>query len=256
MLSSGIDPSLHETDLLTQFAAKINGMPFGIVVAVTASVALIMAVNTAFVASSELIERVAHRYNFSWIIKTNVRQSLYRVHILNAVFYSCIIILTGGSQKILAEMYALGLVASFTINMGSLLIYRYSTGTKEIREYNTSRLGTLVVFIMLVCCLGYLAFTKPYGLALWLSATVFFLVIGFGWQNSVHPKTFRLPRPILPCKWSLGLQKPRVIPLISISNDRKKRGLSKTSRWHLLHSIRRVPGFHRACRPIIIVSRK
>ena len=36
-------------------------------------------------------------------------------------------------------MYALGLVASFTINMGSLLIYRYFTGTKEIRAFNTSR---------------------------------------------------------------------------------------------------------------------
>ncbi len=120
VLSSGIDPSLHETDLLTQFAAKINGIPFGMTVAVTASVALIMAVNTAFVASSELIERVAHRYNFSWIIKTNARQSLYRVHILNAMFYSFIIVLTGGSQRILAEMYALGLVASFTHQHGEL----------------------------------------------------------------------------------------------------------------------------------------
>ena len=72
---------------------------------------------------------------------TNRRQSLYRIHILNASFYSAIILITGGSQKILAEMYALGLVASFTINMGSLLIYRYFTGTKEIRAYHTSRVG-------------------------------------------------------------------------------------------------------------------
>jgi len=205
VLSSGIDPSLHETDLLTQFAAKINGIPFGITVAVTASVALIMAVNTAFVASSELIERVAHRYNFSWIIKTNPRQSLYRVHILNAMFYSFIIILTGGSQKILAEMYALGLVASFTINMGSLLIYRYSTGTKEIREYNTSRLGTLIVFIMLFCCLGYLAFSKPYGLALWLSATVFFLVVGFRVAKHRAPENVQVAQTDTPMQMVFGL---------------------------------------------------
>lgn len=178
VLSSGINVAEHETDLLTQYAAILNGIPFGVVVGVTASIALIMAVNTAFVASSELMERVAHRYNFSWIIKTNARQSLYRVHLLSATFYSIIIVITGGSQKILAEMYALGLVASFAINMGCLLIYRYFTGTKEIRDYHTSRTGTLVMFVILFSCLLYLCITKPYGLALWLGATVFFMVVG------------------------------------------------------------------------------
>jgi hypothetical protein len=177
-LSSGVNLREHETDLLTQYAAVLNGIPFGAIVGITASVALVMAVNTAFVASSELIERVAHRYNFSWIIKTNRRQSLYRVHIISAILYSSIILVTGGSQKILAEMYALGLVASFTINLGSLLIYRYGSGTNEIRAYHTSRVGTLLVFILLGSCLVYLCFTKPFGLALWIGATVFFLVVG------------------------------------------------------------------------------
>jgi amino acid transporter len=205
VLSSGIDPALHETDLLTQFAAKLNGIPFGIAVAATASVALIMAVNTAFVASSELMERVAHRYNFSWIIKTNARQSLYRVHILNATFYSFIIILTGGSQKILAEMYALGLVASFTINMGSLLIYRYSTGTKEIREYHTSRVGTFIVFVMMFCCLIYLAMSKPYGLALWLGVTVFFLVVGFRVARQRAPEIIHVAQTDTPMQMVFAL---------------------------------------------------
>jgi hypothetical protein len=178
VLSSGLDLHAHETDLLTHYAATLNGLPFGIIVGVTASIALIMAVNTAFVASSELMERVAHRYNFQWIIRTNKRQSLYRLHILNAIFYSVIIVLTGGSQTILAEMYALGLVASFTINMGSLLIYRYGSGTKEIRDYHTSRAGTLVIFVILFATFVYLAATKPFGLALWISATVFFVVVG------------------------------------------------------------------------------
>ncbi len=178
VLSSGIDIHKHETDLLTQYAANLNGLPFGVLVGITASVALIMAVNTAFVASSELMERVAHRYNFHWLIKTNRRQSLYRVHMLSAAFYSLIIVLTGGSQRILAEMYALGLVASFTINMGSLLIYRYGSGTKEIRAYHTSRTGTLIVFVILLACFAYLAISKPYGLALWSVATVFFVIVG------------------------------------------------------------------------------
>ena len=58
VLGSGANIQEHETDLLTQFAAHLNGVPFGILVGITASVALIMAVNTAFVASSELMERV------------------------------------------------------------------------------------------------------------------------------------------------------------------------------------------------------
>ena len=130
-------------------------------------------------ASSELMERVAHRYNFNWIIKPNARQSLYRIHILSACFYSFIILLTEGSQKMLAEMYALGLVASFTINMGSLLYYRYFTGTKEIREYHTSRFGTLVLFVILLSSFVYLGMSKPYGIALWTVAAVFFLIVGF-----------------------------------------------------------------------------
>ena len=81
-----------------------------------------MAVNTAFVASSELMERVSHRYGFLWLIATNQRHSLYRIHIINAFFFSAIILITSGSQKILADMYALGLIASFCINLGALLI--------------------------------------------------------------------------------------------------------------------------------------
>jgi amino acid transporter len=192
VLSSGIDPAVHETDLITQFAAAINGIPFGLLVGAIASIALIMAVNTAYVASSELIERVAHRYGFHWIIKTNTRQSLYRVHLLSAMFFSVIILLTQGSQKILAEMYALGLVASFTINMGSLLIYRYFTGTKEIRAYNTSRTGTLIVFIILVGCFVFLSMSKPYGIGLWATATVLFLLLGARVARSRAPENVQI----------------------------------------------------------------
>jgi amino acid transporter len=205
VLSSGIDPSKNETDLITQFAAHLNGIPFGMVVGAIASLALIMAVNTAFVASSELMERVAHRYNFHWIIKTNPRQSLYRIHIISATFFTGIIFLTQGSQKLLAEMYALGLVASFTINLGSLLIYRYGRGTKEIRAFNTSRAGTLVVFVILAGCLIYLASTKPYGLALWASVTAFFVVVGIRVAKHRSPETLHISKTDNPLQMVLAL---------------------------------------------------
>ena len=70
-LSANIDFKAHEGDLITYYATMLNGVPFGLAVAALASFTLTMAVNTAFVASSELMERVAHRYGFHWFIATN-----------------------------------------------------------------------------------------------------------------------------------------------------------------------------------------
>ena len=177
-LSAPIDFARHEGDLITHYATLLNGIPFGIIVATLASLALIMAVNTAFVASSELLERVAERYRFYWFIATNRRQSLYRIHLSNAIFFSLIILITQGSQMILADMYALGLIASFCINMLSLLIYRYFMGTKEVRQFNTSRSMTLLIWIIFMSCFIFLASMKPHGTMMWAIVTGFVLVAG------------------------------------------------------------------------------
>ncbi len=178
-LSANIDFKAHEGDLITHYATLLNGVPFGIAVAALASFTLTMAVNTAFVASSELIERVAHRYGFLWLIITNRRHSLYRIHLASAVFFSIIVVLTMGSQEELANMYALGLVASFCINMGSLIIYRYFKGTAEGMTYYTSRLGTLILWIILVSCFVFLAIDKPHATMLWAGVTGVMLLMGF-----------------------------------------------------------------------------
>jgi amino acid transporter len=178
-LSARIDFHLHEGDLITHYATMLNGLPFGIIVAALASFTLIMAMNTAFVASSELIERVAHRYGFYWIIATNRRQSLYRIHIASATFFSIIILITSGKQETLADMYALGLLASFCINMGALLIYRYFMGTKELIHFYTSRLVTLIMFVIFVSCFILLAINKIHGTMLWASVTGLVLLAGF-----------------------------------------------------------------------------
>jgi amino acid transporter len=177
-LSAPIDFKAHEGDLITYYATQLNGVPFGVAVAALASFTLTMAVNTAFVASSELMERVAHRYGFDWIIATNRRQSLYRIHLMNATFFSIIIFITAGSQALLADMYAMGLIASFCINMGCLIIYRYFMGTKDIK-YFTSRLGTLVLWVILVSCFIFLAMDKHHATMLWASVTMVVLAGGF-----------------------------------------------------------------------------
>src|SRR3989475_6300310 len=144
-LSAPIDFARHEGDLITHWATVVGNVPFGVVVGLVGSVILVMAVNTAYVASSELLERAAHRYRFDWLVATNRRASLFPLPCLHPTLYTSIHLLTEGSQAILAEMYAVSLLASFCINIGCLLIYRYFQGTKEIREYHTSRAGTLVL---------------------------------------------------------------------------------------------------------------
>jgi amino acid transporter len=178
VLSAAIDFKAHEGDLITHYASMLNGVPFGALVAGLASFTLAMAINTAFVASSELMERVAHRYGFLWLIATNRRQSLYRIHILNAAFFSGIIFLTAGSQSLLADMYALGILASFAINTGALIIYRYFMGTKDVKYY-TSRLGTLVLWVILTSCFLFLAYDKHYATLLWGTVTALMLLGGF-----------------------------------------------------------------------------
>lgn len=186
-LSSGINLSKHETDLIPAYSSLVNGKYFGIIVGILASVTLIMAVNTAMVASAELIEKVAERYNFHWLITVNKKQSLYKIHILNALLYSAILIITSGSQAVLAEMYAVGLVASFTINTGSLLKYRYSKGTKEI-TYHTSRLGTLLLFLVLFSTLIYIMIARPYGTTLWFIITSLVIIVGLKIAKSRAPE--------------------------------------------------------------------
>jgi amino acid transporter len=178
VLSSGINVKGHETDLITSYATGLHGVPFGLIVGLLASITLAMAVNTAFVASSELLEKVAERYNLHWFSKTNSRQSLYRIHIINAALYSIVVIATSGSQKMLAEMYAMGLLACFCINIFCLILYRYSYGTTEIKEYNTSRTGTIILFVLLFSCFVWMGFHKIYGTFMWVGLCALFLALG------------------------------------------------------------------------------
>ncbi len=204
-LSAPIDFHAHETDLITHWASVVGNVPFGVVVGVLGSIILIMAVNTAYVASSELLERVAHRYNFDWLVATNRRASLYRIHILNGFLYTGIILITKGSQQTLADMYAIGLLASFCINIGCLLIYRYFQGTKDIREYYTSRAGTLALEMLLVACFVYLAVHKHTGLALWGGVVAVLLAVGVPLSRRYGPEVKETRRSDYPMEMLLAL---------------------------------------------------
>jgi len=204
-LSAPIDFHAHEGDLITHWATIVGNVPFGVVVGLVGSVILVMAVNTAYVASSELLERVAHRYHFDWLVATSRRASLYRIHVLNAVMYTGIILLTRGRQSILAEMYAVSLLASFCINIGCLLIYRYLRGTKEIRDYYTSRSGTLILEFILVACFIYLAVHRPYGTGLWASVVTVLLAAAIPLSRRYGPEAREMRRSDYPLEMVLAL---------------------------------------------------
>jgi amino acid transporter len=204
-LSAPIDFAAHEGDLMIAWARLVSNEGFAAAVGIVGSVILVMAVNTAYVASSELLERVAHRYNFEWLAATNQRAALYRIHILNALLYTGIIYLTAGSQKILAEMYAVGLLASFVINIGCLLIYRFFRGTKEIVHYYTSRFGTLLIWLLIVACFGYLAAHRPYGTALWAGVVGVILAAGIPLSRRYGPEVKEKRRSDLPMEMLLAL---------------------------------------------------
>jgi hypothetical protein len=204
-LSAPINVVGHEDDLITYYATVVGNVPFGVLVGLFGSVILIMAVNTAYVASSELLERIAHRYHFGWLIATNRRASLWRIHLINATFYTTIIAVTAGSQELLADMYAIGLLASFVINVGCLLIYRWSQGTKQIRDYYTSRTATVLLEFILVACFVYLAIHKPYGTALWASVVGALLVAGVPFSRRYGPEVQQKRRSDYPMEMLLAL---------------------------------------------------
>ena len=233
VLSSNVDLAAHETDLITAYASALNGPVFGIIVGALASFTLIMAVNTAFVASSELLERVADRYGFHWLSKTNARHSYYRIHIFSAILFSLIILITSGQQALLAEMYAIGLIASMVINTGSLIVYRYFQGTKDIQRYFTHRSVTIVLFVILLACLLYLSYEKPYGLALWAITTTIFLIAGLSIARKRSPEIKELRQTDSPMdliSWLGESDEPEIHLYFRRPNEQATAGFAKDVR--------------------------
>src|SRR5207253_8819268 len=96
-------------------------------------------------------------------------------------------------------------LASFCINIGCLLIYRYFQGTKEIRDYHTSRAGTLALETILLACFFYLALHKPYGVALWGGVVAVLLGLGIPLSRRVAPAVKEVRRSDYPMEMLLAL---------------------------------------------------
>src|SRR5439155_978551 len=97
------------------------------------------------------------------------------------------------------------LALTFCINVGCLLIYRYFQGTKEIREYHTSRTGTLLLELILVACFIYLALHKPYGTGLWAAVVTVLLAAGIPFSRRYGPEAAQVRRSDYPMEMLLAL---------------------------------------------------
>jgi len=177
-LSQVPDPFNHSEDLITFFSRMLGGLPLAIVVVILATVTLIFAVNTAMVASVELLDRVAEKYKFSPLTKTNRFGAAYRIIIIMSVAFISIILVTSGNQHTVAQMYAIGLVATFVINLFNLIVYRAYRGREDVKEYSTSIITNSFLFLLFLGSFIFLLKDKPDGALLWTSSLIVFLIFG------------------------------------------------------------------------------
>jgi hypothetical protein len=89
--------------------------------------------------------------------------------------------------------------------VGCLLIYRYQQGTKEIREYYTSRAGTFALEALLIACFVYLAVHKHTGLALWGGVVFALLAFGVPLSRRYGPEVKEKRRSDYPMEMLLAL---------------------------------------------------
>ncbi len=169
----------HKDDLITFYANLIGGHALSISIVILASLTLAFAVNTAMVGSVELLSSMADNYKAYWISKTNRFSAHYRIILFMSAFFSFIVIITQGNQDIVADMYAIGLIATFVMNLGGVIIYKYVRGSAQLKEYRTSIIKNSLLFVLFGSTFIYIILHKPYGAFMWISTVIFFIIFGF-----------------------------------------------------------------------------
>lgn len=172
------DPLNHVDDLITYFAQLVGSNIMAIAVVILASLTLAFAVNTALVGATELISTMADKHKTYWISELNRFNAHYRIIIFMSLFFSFIVLLTQGNQDIVADMYAIGLIATFVINTGSIILYKLIKGNVQTKEYKTGILRNIILFIVFLSTFIYVVIHKLYGTAMWVSVVVFFIIAG------------------------------------------------------------------------------
>jgi amino acid transporter len=182
------NPLTVGTTLMPTFANIVGGALLTFFIAVVAFLALVFAINTATVAGVELISVMADKFGLKKPQIENKHGAKYRLIIFAATFFSIVILMTGGSQAMVADMYAIGLVATFVINLAALLVFRFTQGFSHVKEYKSSFFKNIALFALFVAVFIYLISHKQNGAIFWALASIFVLLIGLGLKDFVKEK--------------------------------------------------------------------
>lgn len=187
-LSTVKDPLGADANLLPVFADAVGGPLLSFFIAVAAFTALVFAVNTATIAGVELISTMSERFGLRRPLIKNRHGAKYRLIIFMALFFSVVILMTGGSQATVADMYAIGLVATFVINLAALLVFRFTQGFSHIKEYKSSFLKNLALLAVFLSVFVYLIAHKQTGAVFWALTSIFMLFLGLTLKDYVKEK--------------------------------------------------------------------
>ena len=172
------NPLDHVDDLITYYSQLVGTNIMAIAVVILASLTLAFAVNTALVGATELISTMADNHKAYWISKENRFHAHYRIIIFMSIFFSFIVLITQGNQDIVADMYAIGLIATFVINTGTIILYKIVRGSAQTKEYRTGILRNIILFTIFLSTFIYIVIHKPYGTAMWTFVVAFFIIAG------------------------------------------------------------------------------
>ena len=172
------NPGQHVEGLVAYFALSVGGPWMGLMMVLAAAFALAFAMNTAFVGGTELITVIAERYGLTFLLRTNRVGVHYTIILFMAVTFTALILITQGSATLVSDMFAIGLLASFVLNLIALVTYRVNEGYSRMKGYRTSTLKNIVLIIAFFAALIYVAANKLHGTALWAGAALFMIILG------------------------------------------------------------------------------
>lgn len=172
------NPGQHVEGLVAYFALTVGGEWMGIVMVLAAAFALAFAMNTAFVGGTELITVIAERYGLTFLLKTNRVGVHYIIILFMALTFTALILITQGSATLVSDMFAIGLLASFVLNLIALVTYRVNEGYSRMKGYRTSTIKNVFLIIAFFAAFVYVAANKLHGTALWAGAAIFMIGLG------------------------------------------------------------------------------
>ncbi|MBE3550741.1 MAG: amino acid permease [Brockia lithotrophica] len=172
------DPGAHVEGLVVTYAVQVGGEAYGVVMALAAALALAFAMNTAFVGGTELLTAIAERYGLAFLLRTNRAGVHQGIVLFLAASFTVLILITNGSANLVADMFAIGLLASFVLNLLALVTYRISEGYSRMRAYRTGVAKNVFLVLVFAAAFVYVAAHKVHGTALWAGTSLVMIVLG------------------------------------------------------------------------------